>query len=303
MKFGSVCSGIEAASVAWSSLGWRPQWFSEINPFCCSVLKRHYPETTNLGDATTAAFPRGAELIIGGTPCQGFSVNGRRQGMDDPRSRLAHQFVRAIDEGRPRWFIWENVPGVHSSGGGEDLYAFADSLVELGFGVFGRVLDAHDFGTPMRRRRFYLVGYFGSWQPAFAVLSDGPQHRPRSDAVREARRQVAGIGASDDGQIAYGWLGDETPKWSPNASHTLRAGQGGEGVFVSAPGRRPRRIVPREWERLMGFPPDYSNVTHNGKPASDSNRTHALGNSFCVPVIRWLGERIDFVHGILEGRK
>jgi len=172
MKYLSVCSGIEAASVAWNSLGWEPVAFSEIEPFPCSVLAHHYPNTPNWGDMTKwRDWPRETiDLLVGGTPCQSFSNAGQRRGMDDPRGKLALAFSGIADKYRPRWIVWENVPGVLSSGGGRDFGSFIGSLVELGYGLSWRVLDAQYFGLAQRRKRVFVVGYLGDWRHSTAVL-------------------------------------------------------------------------------------------------------------------------------------
>ena len=120
MIYGSVCSGIEAATVAWHPLGWRAAWFSEIETFPCSVLKHHYPKTQNLGDMTKLSKSEvfngtNIDVLVGGTPCQSFSVAGLRKGLADPRGNLALHFLALLDRKRPRWVVWENVPGVLSS--------------------------------------------------------------------------------------------------------------------------------------------------------------------------------------------
>ena len=172
MKYISVCSGIEAATVAWHHLGWEPAWFSEIEPFPCSVLKHHYPDVPNLGDMTKwSEWPNETvDLLVGGTPCQSFSVAGKRGGMDDHRGQLALSFSAIAAKYKPRWIVWENVPGVLSSGGGRDFGSFLGSLAELGYGLCWRVLDAQYFGVAQRRRRVFVVGHLGDWRRAAAVL-------------------------------------------------------------------------------------------------------------------------------------
>jgi len=175
MKYGSVCSGIEAATMAWHSLGWKPQWFSEIEPFPSAVLQHHYPETPNLGDMTlihsNPIFNETTiDVLVGGTPCQSFSVAGLRKGMEDPRGNLALEFCRIADKAKPQWIVWENVPGVLSSNGGKDFGSLLGALGELGYGFAYRVLDAQHFGVAQRRRRVFLIGYLGDWRPAAAVL-------------------------------------------------------------------------------------------------------------------------------------
>ena len=117
MVYASVCAGIEAASVAWEPLGWTPAWFAEIDPHACAVLEHRFPNVENLGDITKidGRQYRGAiDVLVGGTPCQSFSVAGLRKGLDDDRGNLAYEFLRLAQEIRPRWIVWENVPGARA---------------------------------------------------------------------------------------------------------------------------------------------------------------------------------------------
>lgn len=172
MKFLSICSGIEAASVAWNPLGWKAVAFSEIEPFPCAVLAHHYPDTPNWGDMTKyKEWPDASiDLLCGGTPCQSFSVAGLRKGLDDPRGDLMLTFGAIAAKYRPKWLVWENVPGVLSSNKGRDFGTFLGMLGQLGYGYAYRVLDAQYFGVPQRRRRVFVVGYLGNWRSAAAVL-------------------------------------------------------------------------------------------------------------------------------------
>jgi DNA (cytosine-5)-methyltransferase 1 len=172
MRFLSVCSGIEAASVAWRPLGWEAVAFSEIEPFPCAVLAHHYPNTPNWGDMTNYKdWPDvSIDLLCGGTPCQSFSVAGLRKGLDDPRGNLMLTFGAIAAKYRPKWLVWENVPGVLSSNGGADFGAFLGMLGQLGYGFAYRVLDAQYFGVAQRRRRVFVVGCLGDWRSAAAVL-------------------------------------------------------------------------------------------------------------------------------------
>jgi len=179
MNYLSVCSGIEAATVAWHDLGWNPVGFSEIEKFPSEVLAHHYPNVPNLGDMTKYKEwnldPIG--LLVGGTPCQSFSVAGLRKGLDDPRGNLALTYVGILDKFRPKWCLWENVPGVLSSNRGRDFGAFLGALGELGYGWAYRVLDAQYFGVPQRRRRVFVVGCLGNWESAAKVLFESESLR------------------------------------------------------------------------------------------------------------------------------
>ena len=175
IRYLSVCSGMEAASVAWHPLGWTPVGFSEIEPFPCAILKHRFPNTPNYGSLTDyQSWPLAdgdVQLLCGGTPCQSFSVAGLRKGLTDPRGNLALTFLGLADKLKPRWIVWENVPGVLSSNGGRDFGSFLGALVELGYGFAYRVLDAQYFGVPQRRRRVFVVACLGDWQSAAEVLS------------------------------------------------------------------------------------------------------------------------------------
>ena len=192
-RFGSVCSGIDAASVAWNPLGWEAAFFSEIEPFPSSLLGHHYPSVPNYGDLNAFRdWPdANLDLLVGGTPCQSFSVAGLRRGMADPRGNLALVYLALADRYRPRWIVWENVPGVLSSNGGRDFGAFLGGLAKLGYGWAYRVLDAQHFGVPQRRRRVFVVGYLGDWRRAAAVLFEPASLRGDSPPSREARERVA----------------------------------------------------------------------------------------------------------------
>ena len=187
MKYGSVCSGVEAATVAWDELGWKPQWFSEIEQFPSAVLDHHYPGVPNMGDMTKhKEWNNGAiDLLVGGTPCQSFSVAGLRKGLDDPRGNLMLTYLAIAEQYRAKWLVWENVPGVLSSNGGKDFGAFLGALGQLGYGFAYRVLDAQYFGVPQRRKRVFVVGCLGDWRSAAAVLFESHSLQGHSAPGRE----------------------------------------------------------------------------------------------------------------------
>jgi DNA (cytosine-5)-methyltransferase 1 len=171
LRYGSVCSGVAPQTRAWKELGLECAWFSEIEPFPSAVLKHHFPEIPNLGDFTQIGTEHGPiDLLVGGTPCQSFSVAGKRAGLDDARGNLTIEFVRLAQRLRPRWLAWENVPGVLSIDGGRTFGTFLGMLGQLGYGFAYRILDAQHFGVPQRRRRLFVVGCLGNWRAAAAVL-------------------------------------------------------------------------------------------------------------------------------------
>jgi DNA (cytosine-5)-methyltransferase 1 len=207
MRYLSVCSGVEAATVAWHHMGWQAAGFSEIEKFPSEVLAHHYPTVTNFGDMTkykewNLNDPIG--LLVGGTPCQSFSVAGLRKGLDDPRGNLALTYLGILDQFRPKWCVWENVPGVLSSGGGRDFGAFLGALGELGYGFAYRVLDAQNFGVAQRRRRVFVVGCLGDWRPAAEVLFESESLRGNIKKGRKERQDPAAFTASSFGSYSEG---------------------------------------------------------------------------------------------------
>ena len=195
MIYGSVCSGIEAATVAWHPLGWIPAFFSEIDSGPCKVLAHHYPTTPNYGDMTNfKEWPyEKLDILVGGTPCQSFSVAGLRKGLDDPRGNLMLTFLAIAKRYSPQWVVWENVPGVLSSHKGLDFDTFLKGLAELGYGFAYRVLDAQHFGVPQRRRRVFVIGCLGDWRSSAAVLFEQHSLQGHTAPRREKGQEVTDI--------------------------------------------------------------------------------------------------------------
>lgn len=241
MKYGSVCSGIEAATVAWEKIeGWEPQWFCEIEKFPSAVLKHHWPHIPNLKDMTklldNETFKASTiDLLVGGTPCQAFSIAGLRAGLDDERGNLSLEYIKLLGAKRPRWFVWENVPGVLNSNDGADFAAIlsgwtgrdvaAQQFDTTGiiqgefYSVCWRILDSQYFGVPQRRRRVFVVGYLGTdWRPPFAVLFERDSLRRDFTPSRKKRKETPRT------------VGESTP-----ATIRMRGGieGGGKGALVS----------------------------------------------------------------------
>jgi DNA (cytosine-5)-methyltransferase 1 len=243
MRYLSVCSGIEAATVAWHELGWEPVAFCEIEKLPSLLLQYYYPWIPNLGNMTKL---RGNEyyenatidLLVGGTPCQSFSIAGLRKGLDSANGNLALWFCRILLEKQPPWFVWENVPGVFSSFSGgkgskvhprkvrirrwkeehitetSDFAAILNAFRECGYSVSYRVLDSQYFGVPQRRRRVFVVGYLGNdWRPPAAVLfereslrRDFTPRREKGKAVAALTSTGAGTCGADDNQAQAGHI-------------------------------------------------------------------------------------------------
>lgn len=385
--------------MAWHPLGWEAVAYSEIERFPSEVLAHHYPSTPNLGDMTKFKewnFESDVDLLVGGTPCQSFSVAGLRKGLDDPRGNLMLTYLAIADKYRPRWLVWENVPGVLSSNGGKDFGVFLGALGELGYGFAYRILDAQYFGVAQRRRRVFVVGYLGDWRAAAAVLFERHSLQGHPAPSREKRKEVtecAGTLTANGGGLnrpagnanELDFCVTVDRKWPADISSTLdttfgakqgledqhvNAGcpmfvpaptiihgtqdpcvsdiafaqgrnNGGENVMVQAvafsagnssesrsigytvEGTPPlragasgtnqvptlmqamavRRLTPVECERLQGFPDSYTDIKSKNKPTPDGPRYKALGNSMAVPVMAWIGQRIEQVEAICKQNK
>ncbi|EOH6199385.1 TPA: Dam family site-specific DNA-(adenine-N6)-methyltransferase [Citrobacter amalonaticus] len=254
MKYGSVCSGIEAASKAWEPLGWKPAWFSEIEPFPSAVLAHHWPEVTNLGDMTKIADAVRAgdveapDVLVGGTPSQAFSIAGLREGLSDDRGQLTLSYVElanAIDakrreRGEPESIIvWENVPGVLSSkdnafgcflaglaGESSELQPAGGKWTHAGC-VSGperviawRVLDAQFFGVAQRRRRVFVVASARKGFDPAAVLFELDSVRRDSAPRRESKPEIA-RNAGERTKVGSHWDNPATPHPTLNQSNNI----------------------------------------------------------------------------------
>ncbi len=242
--------------MAWHPLGWKAAWYSEIEPFPSAVLKHHYPTVPNYGDMTQyEAWPdEPINLLVGGTPCQSFSVAGLRKGLADPRGNLMLTYGAIAKRYRPKWLVWENVPGVLSSNGGRDFGTFLGMLAELGYGFAYRVLDAQYFGVAQRRRRVFVVGYLGDWHRAAAVLFERHSLQGHPASSRETRQDAAKCLTA-----SFGMRLDPTSETFPIAP-TLQAHDGakwGSNQWVD----EGKAIVERVAETLMAT--DHKGPGHN----------------------------------------
>lgn len=367
MNFISICSGIEAASVAFGPLGWKAVAFSEIEPFPCAVLAHHYPDVPNFGDMTKfREWPEeifaNADAVVGGPPCQAFSVAGTRNGLNDDRGNLTLTYAELINHadairfihGKPPVVVlYENVPGLLSdktgafgcflaglSGEDDPLVAPGGRWTNAGCvsgpqrTVAWRVLDAQYFGVAQRRRRVFVVASARKGFDPAQVLFEWDGVRRDSAPSREARevaptipaRSTAGGGLGTDFDcdggticVATGQAGaeigaDMAPTLNcnheaPHVAHSLRgegfdASEDGTGrgtplvpvAVQPAAGMQVRRLTPTEAERLQGFPDGYTAIPWRKKPADqcpDGPRYKALGNSWAIPCVSWIGERIQ----------
>ena len=287
MNYLSLCSGIEAASVAWEPLGFKPVGFSEIEKFPSQVLAHRFPSVRNYGDMTKYKeweLDEPIDILVGGTPCQSFSVAGLRKGLEDPRGNLALTYAGILDKFKPNWFVWENVPGVLSSGGGRDFGSFLGAVAKLGYGFAYRVLDAQFFGVPQRRCRVFVVGCLGGWESAAAVLfeSESVCRHPATSREKGKRNTKTSI--------------PSIANCLETTCNDYSRADGFQMILIEpvafTSGVQVRKITPLECERLQGFPDGWTDIRMGAKPTPDGPRYKAIGNSMAVPVMRWIGERI-----------
>lgn len=323
MNFISICSGIEAASVAFGPLGWKAVAFSEIEPFPCAVLAHHYPDVPNFGDMTKfREWPEeifaNADAVVGGPPCQAFSVAGTRNGLNDDRGNLTLTYAELINHadairfihGKPPVVVlYENVPGLLSDKTGAfgcflaGLAGENDPLEPPGgrwtnagcvFGperaVAWRLFDAQFFALAQRRRRVFVVASARKGFDPATVLFEWDGVRRDSAPSREAREVAPTIPARS---TAGGGLGTDFD--CDGGTICVATGQAGADT-VPTTAMQVRRLTPTEAEKLQGFEPGYTAIPWRGKPADqcpDGPRYKALGNSWAVPNVRWIGERIQ----------
>lgn len=313
LTVGSICSGIEACSVAWGKMDYSIKWLSEIATFQSKLLNLKYPDIPNLGDMNEIPekIQKGEiespDVICGGTPCQAFSLAGWKKGLEDDRGNLTLKFVDIVNandvrrqsKGEARSIVfWENVEGVLK----DKTNAFGCFLASLAgeeepfdrkrWGNAGlirgpirniawRVLDAKFFGLPQQRRRLYVVATGKDKNPEEILFEKFRNHEilePENPLVFEKGSHKFEVfrGYTDCLYSAYG------TKWNGNAAAM-------NGSLFVVQDDRIRRLSPLECERLMGFPDEYTNIPG----ARKTNRYQATGNSWAVPVISWIGKRIQ----------
>ncbi len=302
VTFGSICSGIEAASVGLESLGFKPLWFTEISSFPCFLLSHKWPEIKNHGDITRLPEKinnreiSAPDLLIGGTPCQSFSFSGLRKGLSDERGKLVISFVdiaNAVDRVRlsdgknESVILWENVKGVLSTKdnsfgcflgllSGEELPLIppGGKWSNAGF-VFGptrsiawRVLDAQYFGSPQRRKRVFVVASarkdFDPTRVLFESESVFGNHQKKSKPYPTIDCGV--------------WRRRQSNQWIRNG-------------FAIVRNNKVSNLTITEAERLQGFPDGYTDVPWKGNNIL-AERFAALGNTMNVNCITWLGKRL-----------
>lgn len=331
LTFGSLFSGIGGFDLGFERAGMKCVWQCEIDKFANHVLDRRWKEVKRFQDVREVGKDSAeqVDVIIGGFPCQDVSVAGRRAGFNGERSGLWFEFARVIGELKPRWVVIENVPGLLSSNHGRDFETVLSALVEFGYGVSWRILDAQFFGVPQRRRRVFIVGSLGDGRAAevlfehFGLRRDiapgGKEGSGYSGAVancittREGQRlnetietlipvmvengykQIFDFGKTptmkaDKPPIVWQFNHGEIRLQKRGTMPTLTANQGTGGNNMPFVGVR--RLTPVECCRLQGFPDDWNDNV------SDTQRYKQTGNAVCVNVAEWIGRRIVEIESI-----
>ncbi len=309
----SVCSGVEAISVAWEPLGFKPIAFSEIEKFPCEVLKQRFPNVPNRGDITKYKEWENetVDIVVGGTPCQSFSVAGKNKGLKDIRGKLMYSFLGIVEKYKPKWVVWENVPGVLSKPHKFAFAEFLSGLEKCGYGWAYRVLDAQYFGVPQRRRRVFVIGHIDNgsvlagkvlFEPETMCLHLEKKPRQKQEVTGTLTKNI-GVSGWEFDFLASGGHSIESFKQSSFGDYKAGVGTltknggnfggGDETIILSS--KRIRRLTPLECERLQGFPDNFTQIEWRGKPKEDcpdGHRYKALGNSMAIPVVEWLGKRI-----------
>lgn len=348
MKYLSLFSGIEAATVGWHHLGWECVGVSEIDPFACEVLKQKLPHIPNLGDITKITKEKlneiqtnGLDIVVGGSPCQAFSIAGLRKGLEDPRGNLMLQYIRVVSTIRPTYFIWENVPGVLSSNGGKDFGTLLQAMEKFGYQLCWRTFDSKNFGVPQRRRRVFLVGSLANNRHPFEILFEPKSLQGNHAKSKEKRKDNTSKTPASTKEHLYRLAslrtgGTVESKVSPTLTSTMGSGdtlpvttyiaekqyaatlfaRDYKGISSDSFGKnfqplvntktKVRRLTPIECERLQGFPDNWTQIAWNGKEPKDcpiSHRYKCLGNSMTTNVMRWIGERIADVPSTIPTKK
>ena len=294
----SLFAGVGGFDLAMQRVGIDVVASVEIDKHAQKVLSRHFPMTAIHSDVKEVTgeqlradgFDSSNGIITGGFPCQDVSIAGQRKGLDGARSGLFWQIVRIIDECRPRWFILENVPGLLSSNEGRDMGTIIEAMGSRGYGLCWRVLDARYFGLPQRRRRLFIVGCVGDHrrsieillEPEVSIRHSRKSHTTQSQAAdgftsgtyRKSRRSRS----TTDFET---WVEDS----STNTLNTFESSDVRATQIIISNGKA-RRLTPKEYERLQGFPDDWT------AGQSDSQRYKQMGNAVAVPVVEWILKRL-----------
>lgn len=302
--------------------------FSENDKYASAILKHKYPNTKNYGDITQIDWSTvpDFDILTGGSPCQDISVAGKRKGLAGERSGLFYEYIRALKEKKPEYFIWENVKGVLSSKNGWDFANIKAEFSEAGYSIWWQVLNAKDFGVAQNRERIFVIG-FRNRSPRevfFERRGEGQNLREITKGVSDAQRIYDAAGLAKSQKALGGGLGAKTGLYevravlTPNRVNKRQNGrrmkEDGEPMFTLTgqdihgvmTGTRIRRLMPIECERLMSWPDDWTKygdfdyATEYGparetKEMSDTQRYKACGNGVVSNVVELIIKELGLV--------
>mgnify|MGYP001773878193 CR=1 FL=1 len=291
-RVNSFFAGIGGFDLAFERHGFEPTFYCEINDFCRSVMKKHWPHVDNADDIkqlTASDIPQ-AEVWTAGFPCQDLSLartpHGKRHGLKGSRSGLFYDFIDLLAVHKPAVVLLENVSGLLNSHKGEDFNALLCSLTKIGYAVAWRVLNARYFGAPQSRPRVFICAWKNSPENALMTLYEEEfSPKPKNERfgfITESKCNETGISVP---QISF----------CISATSGRHTGLDWARSYVTYP-NAVRRLTPLECERLQGFPENWT-LPDSDYPIPirgiETNRYHAIGNAVCVPVVEWIANRIS----------
>jgi len=285
----SICSGVGSCKIA-APQNWNCLYFSEIDRFASEVLAQRFPTIENIGDFTKSRRNNETvDLVIGGTPCQSFSIAGSKQGIRDERGNLTFQFIEYAKRIGSKWILWENVPNARSTNESNDFKFILSKFIQCGYFVTWRILDSKHFGSAQSRKRLFVVGYsgeqLGKLRSIFFERNCGKRDfaESREQEEKDRSRNTRYIGYdSRSNLVKRSFFGALTCK-SWHLAHLL----------VDRKDQTIRRLTPLECERLQGLPDNHTFIDWNGKKAPDGLRYKAIGNGFQVDVVRYILRQIQ----------
>lgn len=315
MKYFSTFSGIGGFELAMPS-EWECVGFSEIDKYAIQIYNKHFPKHKNYGDITkinTESIPS-FDLLVGGFPCQAFSMAGKRRGFEDTRGTLFFELARILKDKRPTYFIFENVKGLLSHNNGNTFKTIIATLDELGYDLQWQVLNSKNFGVPQNRERVFIVGHLRgtSWPEVFPIWKDTGE----IDELQEQEQGVSlfnpyeckhrnisktlntgcGSPTTKNGQVVvrkkikssargFGSSGSLVDKDDITPTLTTSMGTGGNNVPMVKENQI-RRLTPVECERLQGFPDGWTDCV------SDTQRYKTLGNAVTVNTVKAIMDKL-----------
>ena len=307
MRYFSSFTGAGGFDLAVPS-GWECVGFSEIDKYASMVLKYRFPDVKNYGDINAIKWNEipNFEVLFGGTPCQDLSLAGKRKGLAGERSGLFYKFVEALKAKKPKYFVWENVKGALSSNSGWDFAEVLNQFSEAGYSLWWQVLNAKYFSVPQNRERIFIVGFRdGSppevfFEPSSLAENNELQGQPTANTLRARYSQnlsegsyiIEGKQQAQEAKLTYRHTFEKF-KGYEGISPTIKSSEGsGNQIIVN----NIRRLMPKECERLMSWPDDWTRwgIDEKGNKVeiSDTQRYKMAGNGVVSNVVKWLIENV-----------